>query len=115
MNNLYTFYAISAPPQLPNHAQVQLSVVTISGPALAGNEMVLDFNLLSDVAQSPGNVNFIASQLSIGSTNGNENWSLSNDSIRANQTRARLDALYYYFFTTDSSVDPDAEDPYPST
>ena len=115
VNNLYTFYAISAPPQIPNHAQVQLSVVSISGPALAGDEMVLDFNLLSDVAQSSGNVSFIASQLSIGSTNGNENWSLSNDSIRANQTRARLDAIYYYFFNTDSSVDPDPEDPYPST
>ena len=114
VNNLYTFYAISAPPQIPNHAQVQLSVVSINGPALAGGEMVLDFNLLSDVAQSSGNVSFIASQLSIGSTNGNENWILSNDSIRANQTRARLDAIYYYFFTTDSSVDPDPEDIYPS-
>jgi hypothetical protein len=114
VNNLYTFYAISAPPQLADHVQVQLTGVSITGPALDGTEQVLDFNLLSDVSQSSGDVSFIASKLSIGSINGNENWTLSNDSARANQTRARLDALYYYFFTNDSSVDPDTEDPYPT-
>lgn len=105
----YTFYALTAPPLTPNHTQIPLSIVSTT---LGTDEVqtslnydILNFNITT-VPTAVTTYNFIASQFTIVTSYGNENMIMSNDSIYSFDTRSRLNIIYDYFFTTDSSINP---------
>jgi hypothetical protein len=79
--------------------------VEVSGPCLAVDPEIGE-NMLSFEFATSSECEFIASQFTISSNKGGEVYLLTNDSVRADETRVRLDAIYTYFFETDSSVTP---------
>ena len=104
----YTCYALDIPPITPNHIQIQLNLISsIIGPGetILSNPSnnILNISIYSNNIL---NYDFILNQVTISSKFGNENMILSNDSLYSNDTRARLNRIFQFFFDSDSSLIP---------